>query len=56
MPEHGADGSPAATQRHTVKEIAARLGISINVRRHIMAAYELQVNSRLEAVGKLGRL
>ena len=38
------------------KEIAARLGISINtVRRHIMAIYEkLHVNSRLEAVGKLG--
>jgi hypothetical protein len=35
-----------------------RLGISINtVRRHIMAVYDkLQVNSRLEAVSKLGRL
>jgi len=40
------------------KEIAARLGISINtVRRHIMATYDkLHVNTRLEAVGKLGRL
>jgi DNA-binding NarL/FixJ family response regulator len=40
------------------KEIAARLGISINtVRRHIMAIYDkLHVNSRLEAVGKLGRV
>jgi DNA-binding NarL/FixJ family response regulator len=40
------------------KEIAARLGISINtVRRHIMAIYEkLHVNSRFEAVGKLGRV
>ena len=40
------------------KEIAARLGISINtVRRHIMAIYDkLHVNTRLEAVGKLGRL
>src|SRR5206468_12713931 len=39
-------------------EIAARLGISINtVRRHIMAIYDkLHVNTRLEAVGKLGRL
>ena len=38
--------------------IAASLGISINtVRRHIMAIYdELHVNSRLEAVGKLGRI
>jgi DNA-binding CsgD family transcriptional regulator len=37
---------------------AARLGISINtVRRHIAAIYEkLHVNSRLDAVGKLGRL
>ncbi len=40
------------------KEIAARLGISINtVRRHIMAIYEkLHVSSRLDAVGKLGRV
>ena len=40
------------------KEIADRLGISINtVRRHIMAIYDkLHVNSRLEAVGKLGRV
>jgi len=38
------------------KEIAARLGISINtVRRHIMAIYDkLHVNSRLDAVNKLG--
>jgi DNA-binding NarL/FixJ family response regulator len=40
------------------KEIADGLGISINtVRRHIMAIYDkLHVNSRLEAVGKLGRV
>jgi DNA-binding NarL/FixJ family response regulator len=40
------------------KEIAARLGISINtVRRHIMVIYDkLHVNSRLDAVGKLGRV
>jgi DNA-binding NarL/FixJ family response regulator len=40
------------------KEIAARLGISINtVRRHIMAIYEkLHVNSRLDAINKLGRV
>jgi len=40
------------------KEIAASLGISINtVRRHIMAIYDkLHVNSRREAVGKLGRV
>jgi DNA-binding NarL/FixJ family response regulator len=40
------------------KEIAARLGISINtVRRHVMAIYDkLHVNSRLDAVGKLGRV
>jgi DNA-binding NarL/FixJ family response regulator len=40
------------------KEIAARLGISINtVRRHIMAIYDkLHVSSRLDAVGKLGRI
>jgi DNA-binding NarL/FixJ family response regulator len=39
------------------KEIAARLDISINtVRRHIMAVYQkLHVNTRLDAVGKLGR-
>jgi DNA-binding NarL/FixJ family response regulator len=40
------------------KEIAGNLGISINtVRRHIMAIYDkLHVNSRLDAVGKLGRV
>jgi DNA-binding NarL/FixJ family response regulator len=40
------------------KEIAAGLGISINtVRRHIMVVYDkLHVNSRLDAVGKLGRV
>jgi len=40
------------------KEIAAKLDISINtVRRHIMAIYDkLHVNSRLEAVGKLGHV
>ena len=40
------------------KEIAAGLGISINtVRRHIMAIYDkLHVNSRLDAIGKLGRV
>jgi DNA-binding NarL/FixJ family response regulator len=48
----------ALSQGEQYKEIAARLGISINtVRRHIMAIYEkLHVNSRLEAVGKLGRV
>jgi DNA-binding NarL/FixJ family response regulator len=47
----------ALSQGEQYKEIAARLGISINtVRRHIMAIYEkLHVNSRLDAVGKLGR-
>ena len=40
------------------KEIAAGLGISINtVRRHLMAIYDkLHVNSRLDAIGKLGRV
>jgi DNA-binding NarL/FixJ family response regulator len=48
----------ALSQGEQYKEIAARLGISINtVRRHIMAIYDkLHVNSRLEAVGKLGRV
>jgi len=48
----------ALSQGDQYKEIAARLGISINtVRRHIMAIYDkLHVNSRLEAVGKLGRV
>jgi DNA-binding NarL/FixJ family response regulator len=48
----------ALSQGEQYKEIAARLGISINtVRRHIMAIYEkLHVNSRLDAIGKLGRL
>jgi DNA-binding NarL/FixJ family response regulator len=48
----------ALSQGEQYKEIAPGLEISINtVRRHIMAIYEkLHVNSRLEAVGKLGRL
>jgi DNA-binding NarL/FixJ family response regulator len=48
----------ALSQGEQYKEIAAALGISINtVRRHIMAIYvKLHVNSRLEAVGKLGRV
>ena len=48
----------ALSQGEQYKEIAARLGISINtVRRHVMAVYEkLHVNSRLDAVGKLGRV
>ena len=48
----------ALSQGEQYKEIAAELGISINtVRRHIMSIYEkLHVNSRLEAVGKLGRV
>jgi DNA-binding NarL/FixJ family response regulator len=46
----------ALSQGEQYKEIAARLGISINtVRRHIMAIYDkLHVNSRLEAISKLG--
>jgi DNA-binding NarL/FixJ family response regulator len=48
----------ALSRGEQYKEIAAGLGISINtVRRHIMAIYDkLHVNSRLEAVGKLGRV
>ncbi len=48
----------ALSQGKQYKEIAAALGISINtVRRHIVVIYEkLHVNSRLEAVGKLGRV
>jgi DNA-binding CsgD family transcriptional regulator len=50
-------GSVKAARKAEVLS-AARLGISINtVRRHIAAIYEkLHVNSRLDAVGKLGRL
>jgi DNA-binding NarL/FixJ family response regulator len=46
----------ALSRGEQYKEIAASLGISLNtVRRHIMAIYDkLHVNSRLEAVGKLG--
>lgn len=48
----------ALSQGEQYKEIAARLGISINtVRRHVMAIYDkLHVSSRLDAVGKLGRV
>ena len=48
----------ALSQGEQYKEIAARFGISINtVRRHIMAIYDkLHVSSRLDAVGKLGRV
>jgi DNA-binding NarL/FixJ family response regulator len=48
----------ALSQGQQYKEIADTLGISINtVRRHIMAIYDkLHVHSRLEAVGKLGRI
>ena len=48
----------ALSRGEQYKEIAATLGISINtVRRHIMAIYDkLHVNSRLDAVGKLGRV
>ena len=47
----------ALSEGEQYKEIAARLGVSINtVRRHIMAIYvKLHVNSRLDAIGKLGR-
>jgi DNA-binding NarL/FixJ family response regulator len=48
----------ALSRGEQYKEIAFRLGISINtVRRHIMTIYEkLHVNTRLDAVGKLGRV
>lgn len=48
----------ALSQGAQYKEIAAQFGISINtVRRHIMAIYDkLHVRSRLDAVGKLGRV
>ena len=48
----------ALSQGQQYKEIADVLGISINtVRKHIKAIYEkLHVNSRLDAVFKLGRL
>ena len=46
----------ALSQGQQYKEIADALGISINtVRKYIRAIYEkLQVNSRLDAVAKLG--
>jgi DNA-binding NarL/FixJ family response regulator len=48
----------ALSRGEQYKEIAATLGVSINtVRRHIMAIYDkLHVHSRLDAVGKLGRV
>lgn len=48
----------ALSQGQQYKEIADTLGISINtVRRHIMVIYDkLHVHSRLDAVGKLGRI
>jgi DNA-binding NarL/FixJ family response regulator len=48
----------ALSKGEQYKEIATRFGISINtVRRHIMAIYDkLHVSSRLDAVGKLGRV
>lgn len=47
----------ALSQGQQYKEVADTLGISINtVRKHIKAIYEkLHVNTRLHAVGKLGR-
>jgi DNA-binding NarL/FixJ family response regulator len=47
----------ALSQGHQYKEIAHTLGISINtVRKYIRAIYDkLHVNTRLEAVNKLGR-
>jgi len=48
----------ALSRGEQYKEIADTLGVSINtVRRHIMAIYDkLHVHSRLDAVGKLGRV
>jgi DNA-binding NarL/FixJ family response regulator len=48
----------ALSQGQQYKEIADTLGISINtVRKHIKAIYEkLHVNTRLDAVSKLGRV
>jgi len=48
----------ALSQGQQYKEIADALGISINtVRKHIKAVYEkLHVNTRLDAVAKLGRI
>ena len=47
----------ALSQGQQYKEIADHLGISLNtVRQYVKAIYvKLQVNSRHEAVGKLGR-